>query len=134
MSSTNSFGKESSFSSQGDIYGPGENVYTLKSHQSQIGIWGKDKYCRVNGAVMGPISGTSFSSPSVAAVFTQVLTVLKIRGLVPKDPKSKIILLKKIILAAENGRRKMATSTPWRIVIMLCLLLKIFQALTVVLV
>jgi len=101
VSSTNSLGSESSFSSQGHIYGPGENVYTLTSHQSTVNQWSfEDKYCRVEGAIMSPISGTSFSSPAVAAVFSQVLTILKLRGLVPSNPKEKISLLKRIILAS----------------------------------
>jgi hypothetical protein len=100
VSSTNSLGTESSFSSQGHIYGPGENVFTLSSHQAKVDQWGFEKYCRVNGSIMAPISGTSFSSPAVAAVFSQVLTVLKIKNLVPENPSEKISLLKKIILAS----------------------------------
>ena len=112
VSSTNSLGIESSFSSQGHIYGPGENVFTLNSHQSKVDQWRFENYCKVEGAIMAPISGTSFSSPAVAAVFSQVLTVLKIRNLVPKNPLEKITLLKKIILASGKWSQQTGESLP----------------------
>ena len=61
---------------------------------------------------MAPISGTSFSSPAVAAVFSQVLTVLKVKNLVPSDPSKKISLLKRIILASGKWSKMTGESLP----------------------
>lgn len=128
ISSTNSLGIESSFSSQGHIYGPGENVFTLHSHQSRVDQWRFDKYCKVENSLMAPISGTSFSSPAVAAVFSQVLTVLKVKNLVPKNPAEKIALLKRIILASGRWSKITGETLPTANAYLAVLIAKHLQA------
>ena len=101
VAATNSAGENSSFSSQGDIFAPGEKVYTLHSlFDTKIEDYEKDEFCKVKNNWMKKINGTSFASPAVAAILGQVLTILKIKNIVPEDPYEKIAILKKIVFAS----------------------------------
>lgn len=94
-------GQEATFSTASDIKAPGEGVFTLVSndvtHQSEFD---KKRECIVEGVKYAPINGTSFSSPVVAGVAGQVVTVLKLNKTLPKDPTKKIKLIKNILKAS----------------------------------
>lgn len=103
VASNNYYNEESSFSTKGDISAPGEGVYTTLSSQHEYGNSVVERMCHLGGAKgtkIGPINGTSFSSPSVAGVAGQVVTLLKVKNLIPKKPKKKISLIKRILWAS----------------------------------
>ncbi len=99
----NNEGQEATFSTVGDLKAPGEGVYTLVSEDAKNGEYKRKKQCQIDGVVYGPISGTSFSSPSTAAVAGQIVTVLKARKLLPQNPTDKVNLIKNILRASALG-------------------------------
>lgn len=99
----NNDGSEALFSSESQLKAPGAGVYTLVSNDKQTSEYSEKKMCSVDGVKYGPINGTSFSSPVAAAVAGQVLTVLKIKGVVPNEPDKKLELLKNILKASASS-------------------------------
>ena len=99
----NNNGLEATFSTVGDIKAPGEGVYTLVSQDAKTYDYKKKQQCQINGVTYGPINGTSFSSPSSAAVAGQIVTVLKARKVLPQDPIQKVKLIKNILKASALG-------------------------------
>ena len=81
------------------IFGPGEGIFTLRSHQSKYSEYDLKDMCLLNNHLVGPIDGTSFAAPAVAAIFGQIYTILNAREVLPKDNALKIEVLKKVMLA-----------------------------------
>ncbi|MDA8792080.1 S8/S53 family peptidase [Bacteriovoracaceae bacterium] len=100
VGSTNHQNQVSLFSTSGMIYAPGEDVFTLLSHQHKYSKETYRKQCQNFSIPFAPISGTSFSSPISSGVAAQVLTILKLNEQVPSDPEQKISLIKRIMKAS----------------------------------
>ncbi len=101
-----SFDELASFSSTGMVASPGAGVYSLLSQDHLYGDKIDGKSCEINGNTYGPINGTSFSSPAVAGVAAQIVTVLKAKGVMPGDPKLKVKLIKSILIASQQFPEK----------------------------
>ena len=96
-------GSEALFSSESQLKAPGAGVYTLVSNDKETSKYSEKRMCTIDGIKYGPINGTSFSSPVAAAVAGQILTVLKIKGVVPSEPSKKIQLIKNILQASASS-------------------------------
>lgn len=102
VASTNHYSKESKFSTIGDIHAPGQGLYTLVSKNSSIEKMYENIDCKVGGHRVAPINGTSYASPIVAGVASQIVTLLKLNDSLPKDPQRKISLIKGILMASTS--------------------------------
>jgi len=100
VAASQSFGGESSFSTSGEIMAPGEGVYSVLSSAHEYSSSTADNSCDEKGVKRGPINGTSFAAPAVAGVMGQIITILKSRGQLPRDPVKKIKLVKSILYAS----------------------------------
>ncbi|MBT6325163.1 MAG: S8/S53 family peptidase, partial [Bdellovibrionales bacterium] len=106
VAASDQFSEEATFSTKGMISAPGAGVYSLLSHHHEYSNSTIKNGCRLNGAAVGPINGTSFSSPILAGVAGQVLTILKSNKAMPADPVKKVSLLKSILLASVKWNRE----------------------------
>ena len=83
-------------SSKGMVKAPDKGVYSLGSGD-----------CEIDGVSLKPIQGgASFGIPATAGVLGQIVTVLKIRGLLPDNPSKKIKLIKSILMAGIGWREE----------------------------
>lgn len=94
------------FSTVGMVSAPGEKVFSLLSADHKYSGGTSKNMCLIDQNQHGKISGTSFSAPAVAGVASQVVTILKARGVIPKDPVLKIKLIKSILYAAQGYPEK----------------------------
>ena len=102
VAATNEFQELEGFSTKGMSAAPGGGVYATLSSKHEYSSRTSDNACNMNNQTMGPINGTSFASPILAAVLGQIQTILNARNLLPKDPKEKVILTKSIEMAAKK--------------------------------
>lgn len=100
------FQEYAKFSTVGMVSAPGHRVFSLLSTHHKYGENTKTSMCTIDQNQHGKISGTSFSAPALAGVASQVVTILKARGIIPKDPALKIKLVKSILFAAQGYPEK----------------------------
>jgi hypothetical protein len=96
------FDELASFSTSGQVAAPGKGVFSLLSNEYVYGENTKKNSCNINGNSIGPINGTSFSSPAVAGIAAQVVTILRARNEIPDSPSDKIKLIKSILIASQS--------------------------------
>ncbi|MFX3675598.1 MAG: S8 family peptidase [bacterium] len=95
-------GELASFSTSGQVAAPGKGVFSLLSNDYIYGENTKKNSCNINDNNFGSINGTSFSSPAVAGVAAQVVTILRARNEIPDSPSDKIKLIKSILIASQS--------------------------------
>ena len=100
VAASNEFQTLGTFSTGGMITAPGVGVFTTLSTKHEYGTATSNNQCNKGNLQMGPINGTSFASPITAGVMGQILTILKARNVVPRDPAKKVALVKSIALAS----------------------------------
>ncbi|MFY7993083.1 MAG: S8 family peptidase [Bacteriovoracaceae bacterium] len=96
------FDELASFSTSGQVAAPGKGVFSLLSNDHVYGENTKKNSCEINGNSFGQINGTSFSSPAVAGIAAQVITILRARNEIPDSPSDKIKLIKSILIASQR--------------------------------
>lgn len=96
-----SFEDPAVFSTTGMIAAPGAGVFSLLSTDHFYGDKIDKNICKKNGNSYGAINGTSFSAPAAAGVATQIVTVLRARGVLPSEPSAKIKMIKSIMIASQ---------------------------------
>ena len=106
VGAVNLFQEDSDFSNTGMIRAPGENIYTVKSRSTNHA-----NSCSVDGETLESANGTSIAAPLNAGVMGQIITVLKIRDMLPSEPLKKIALVKSILFAGIKWGEQTGGST-----------------------
>ncbi len=112
VAASDEFSDDAPFSSEGGIYGPGSGVFSLLSAQHFYDQETRKNSCVVGKNQVGPINGTSFAAPLVAGVAGQVITILRSRDVLPKDPKAKLKLVKSILSASAQWSKESGSRQP----------------------
>ncbi len=114
VGATDEFSADSPFSTAAVVYGPGAGVYTLVSSASDDAANETEQapLCPIGKGKMGPANGTSFAGPLVAGVAGQVITILKSKGVLPKEPRKKLALVKSILKASADWSKEAGNRRP----------------------